>query len=183
MATYFKNRYRNESTRLQNWDYRWEGAYFITFCTKNRKQYFGEVIDGKMNLSSIGVIADIFWHEIKNHSKNVRLGSFVVMPDHIHGILIIEKDESSSGQGMLFGQGIPCPNRFQNIGKNSISSLVGSYKAAVTKHARRLGFEFEWQRLFYDHVIRDERAFINISNYIENNPKKWWEEKNENLKG
>ena len=94
MATYFKNRYRNESTRLQNWDYRWEGAYFITFCTKNRKQYFGEVIDGKMNLSSIGVIADIFWHEIKNHSKNIRLGSFVVMPDHIHGVLIIEKDKS-----------------------------------------------------------------------------------------
>lgn len=173
MATYFKNRYRNESTQLQNWDYRWEGAYFITFCTKDRKHYFGEIIDGKMNLSSIGVIADIFWHEIKNHSKNVRLGSFVVMPDHIHGIIIIDKNESS-------GQDMSCPNtidRFQNIGKNSISSLVGSYKAAVTKHARRLGFEFEWQRLFYDHVIRDERAFINISNYIENNPKKWWEEK------
>ncbi len=161
MATYFKNRYRNETIRLQNWDYRWEGAYFITFCTKDRKRYFGEIIDGEMKLSSLGVIADIFWHEIKNHSKNVRLGAFVVMPDHVHGILIIDKNESpSSGQGMQSGQGMPCPNgpgasRFQNIGKNSISSLVGSYKAAVTKHARRLGFEFQWQSSFYEHIIRD----------------------------
>ncbi len=68
---------------------------------------------------------------------------------------------------------LPIPNRFQNPGKNSISTIVGSYKSAVSKHAYRLGFEFEWQTRFHDRIIRDEQAFLNISNYIINNPKKW----------
>ncbi|MDB0011297.1 transposase [Crocinitomicaceae bacterium] len=181
MATYFKNKYRNESIRLQNWDYRWDGAYFITFCTKNRVDYFGEIQDGKMQLSQIGVIADICWNEIKNHSKNVTLGAFVVMPNHIHGVVIlnngyIKEDEQElsiiESTPKTIGQ-----KRYQNIGKNSISSIIGSYKSAVTKHARRLGFEFEWQRLFYEHIIRDEKSFYHISNYIENNVKKWEEDR------
>ena len=64
MATYFQNKFRNETIRLQNWDYRWDGSYFITICTKNREHFFGEIINGKMNLSNIGVLADIFWYEI-----------------------------------------------------------------------------------------------------------------------
>lgn len=79
----FQNKYRIHSFRLQNWDYSWDGIYFITICTKGRKHYFGEIVDGKMNLSKIGIIADILWHEIKNHAKNVELGEFVVMPNHI----------------------------------------------------------------------------------------------------
>jgi len=89
MATYFQNKFRNETTRLPNWDYRWDGSYFITICTKNCEYYFGEISNGKMNLSNIGVLADIFWHEIKNHSKNIKLDAFVVMPNHIHAILIL----------------------------------------------------------------------------------------------
>lgn len=86
MTTYFKSKYRNESIRLQNWDYRWNGSYFITICTANREHYFGEIINSKMNLSNIGVLADIFWHELKNHSKNVKLDSFVIMPNNPHPI-------------------------------------------------------------------------------------------------
>ena len=67
--------------------------------------------------------------------------------------------------------------RFQNIGKNSVSSIIGSYKSAVTKHANRLGFEFHWQTRFHDHIIRDDKSFQKITDYITNNPANWQEDK------
>ncbi len=87
--TLFKNKYRIESARLQTWDYASEGSYFITICTKDRNHYFGEIVDAEMQLSPAGILADVFWHEIKNHANNIELGEFVVMPNHIHGILIL----------------------------------------------------------------------------------------------
>ncbi|RKY77491.1 transposase, partial [candidate division KSB1 bacterium] len=92
----FKGKYRIPSTRLQNWDYRWNGYYFVTICTENKEEYFGEIKNGKMHLSPIGIIADVLWHEIKNHAKNVELGEFVVMPNHIHGIIILNNDNNIS---------------------------------------------------------------------------------------
>ena len=80
---------RIPSTRLQNRNYGWNGAYFITISTKNRIHYLGKVVNGKMQLSHIGIVADILWYEIKNHAERVELGEFVVMPNHIHGILIL----------------------------------------------------------------------------------------------
>lgn len=85
----YQNKYRISSARLQSWDYANEGAYFITICTHNRLHYFGEVKNGKMVLSRIGVIANLMWHEIKNHAINIELGDFIVMPNHVHGILIL----------------------------------------------------------------------------------------------
>ncbi len=85
----FKGKYRIPSTRLQNWNYGWNGAYFITICTKNRIHYFGKVVNGRMQFSHIGIVADILWYEIKNHADHIELGEFVVMPNHIHGILIL----------------------------------------------------------------------------------------------
>jgi len=184
--------------RLKNWDYRWEGSYFITICTKDKKHYFGKIINKEIKISKIGVIADILWYEIKNRAKNVELGAFVVMPNPIHGLLTVHGDgsgvdntdgdtasglisypdahilsEDRTGHAQLsVGQ-----RRFQNIGKNSISSIVGGYKSAVTKHAHRLGFEFAWQTRFYDRIVRDERAYHTISEYIVNNPKKWGEDR------
>lgn len=176
----------------KNWDYRWAGAYFITICTQNREHYFGEMANGKMQLSNIGVIADVLWHQIPQHHQNVELGAFVVMPNHVHGILIINdhadnviSDNVETGHSLsLRSNQPPQPeqktigqNRFQNIGKNSISSMIGSYKSAVTKHARRLGFDFQWQSRFHDHIIRDDQSFQRISNYIINNPANWQEDK------
>ena len=189
--TLFKNKYRIESARLQTWDYASEGSYFITICTKDRKHYFGEIVNGKMHLSGAGILADVFWHEIKNHVRNIELGEFVVMPNHIHGILILHNiDEPVEARHAFPLSPIappsiappsiaPQPNsspkknigqtRFQNPGKNSISSIIGGYKSAVTKHCNRLGFENGWQSLFHDHIIRDERAFENIHSYISKN--------------
>ena len=85
-----KNR---KSPRWKKWDYSTPGIYFITICTKNREQYFGEVRQGKMILSQIGIIADLLWYEIKNHHKNVELDEYVIMPDHIHGIIVINRSD------------------------------------------------------------------------------------------
>jgi putative transposase len=171
----FQNKYRISPARLQTWDYASEGSYFITICTKERIHFFGEIENQKMNLSQVGVIADLMWYEIKNHTKNVELGEFIVMPNHIHGILILNDTHVSQQQqptNQTIGQ-----QRFQNQGNNTISSIIGSYKSAVTKHAHRLGFEFAWQPSFHDHIIRDTPSFENIQNYIANNPMKWENDK------
>ncbi len=172
MTTNNQSNYKNIPIRLQNWDYRWDASYFVTICTAGRTHYFGEICDRKMNLSTIGALADVFWHEIKNHAKNVKLGPFVVMPNHIHGIIMIDGNYIPEDDNKITGS-----KRFQNIGKNSLSSIIGSYKSAVTKHARRLGYQFEWQTRFYEHIIRDEQSFIRISDYIEQNVSKWSEDR------
>jgi REP element-mobilizing transposase RayT len=93
MSDAFKNKYRVSSTRLQDWDYRTNAVYFITICTKNKAHYFGEINNGIMQLSHIGVLADVFWHEIKNHSDHVILDAYTVMPNHVHGIIILDNNE------------------------------------------------------------------------------------------
>ncbi|GIV42929.1 MAG: hypothetical protein KatS3mg035_0052 [Bacteroidia bacterium] len=189
----FQNKYRIPSTRLQNWDYRWAGAYFITICTHNRKHYFGEIHNGKMELSHIGIIADILWYEIPYHAQNVELGAFVVMPNHVHGIIIITNDNDNNNTvpvvvETLHATSLPPLREPSSEPKNeqmskispkphSISTIVRSYKSAVTKHARRLGFEFQWQSRFYDHIIRNDEAFQKITRYINNNPINWKEDK------
>ncbi len=200
----FRNKYRQESARLQTWNYGWEAAYFITICTKDRRFYFGNVVDGGMELSPAGIIANVLWHEIKNHTKNVEMGEFVVMPNHIHGIIILDGNGSVDPVnpinsvdpvdpvGTRHALSLPrsgqspdhCPTekkigqqRFQNQGKNTISSIVGSYKSAVTKYCNRLDPDFAWQTRFHDHIIRNGKSFDRISEYIRNNPRNWKEDR------
>ena len=197
----FQNKYRTSSIRAQWWDYGWNGAYFITICTHDRQHYFGEIQKDKMVLSQVGIIADILWHQIPIHHKNVELGDFVVMPNHIHGILIIDKQSDSididnvetgrietghveTGHALSLQSSPPLPSlpkpgsqRFQNIGKNTISSIVGSYKSALTKHANRLGYPHQWQKLFYDNIIRNNNDYQRISDYIVSNPENWAKDK------
>ena len=90
MPLKFQNKYRIKSIRLKNWDYRNNGAYFITICTQNRRHFFGEIIDKKMELNEIGLLANNFWAEIPNHFSFVELGNFQIMPNHMHGILIVD---------------------------------------------------------------------------------------------
>jgi putative transposase len=91
----FQNKYRVPTTRLKNWDYGKNGAYFITICTGNREHFFGEIVTvdnaNKMELNEIGKLADKFWAEIPKHFPFVELGNYIVMPNHVHGILIIDK--------------------------------------------------------------------------------------------
>jgi REP element-mobilizing transposase RayT len=200
----FNNKYRIPSARAQWWDYRRAGAYFITICTQNRVHYFGEIENGQMRLSGMGVIADVLWHEIPHHSPLVKLGAFVVMPNPIHGILVLTEpapvvddgggdvdrdvasrrdvacNVSTTTTGAATTPPTTAKNEFMsNISpkSNSISAIVRSYKSAVTKHAHRLGFDFAWQTRFHDHIIRNDESFENISHYIINNPANWQEDK------
>ncbi|MCB0640265.1 MAG: hypothetical protein KDC44_01435 [Phaeodactylibacter sp.] len=168
MANYHK--FRRSSIRLQQWDYGWAAAYFVTICTKDRRHYFGYIADQRMHLSNAGVVAELLWHEIKNHAKDVSLGPFVVMPNHVHGIIILQEDHPISTQNH---HASPGQQRYQNPGKNTLSSMIGGYKSAVSRHCNRLGINFAWQRGFYERIIRDKRAFLQISQYILNNPANW----------
>jgi putative transposase len=96
MQNKFKNKYRIPSTRLQTWDYSNNGAYFITICTQNREHFFGNIQNGIMQLSETGKLAEQYWIEIPNHFSFIELGNFVVMPNHVHGILIINKIDGLS---------------------------------------------------------------------------------------
>ena len=90
----YQNKYRIPSARAPFWDYGWNAAYFVTICTHNRMHWFGEIVNGEMILSDIGKIAQQCWLEIPQHFPFVKLDAFVVMPNHIHGILIIDKPET-----------------------------------------------------------------------------------------
>ncbi|WCM42537.1 transposase [Flavobacterium sp. CBA20B-1] len=174
----YQNKYRIPSARATWWNYGWAGAYFITICTKGRKHYFGHIENKKMTLSHCGLLADVFWHEIKNHTTNIELGAFVVMPNHIHGILILNGDNNLviDNDSAIDPQS-ESQKRFRNPGKNTASSIIGGYKSAVTKHANRLGLEFGWQTRFHDHIIRNDAEYQRINDYIENNPKNWNDDK------
>jgi len=113
----YQNKYRIPSAQLQNWNYRSAGAYFITTNTRNGEYYFGNVVDAKMQLSNIGVIADILWYEIINPTKNVELGECMVMPNHIHGILILNGNGYGYGCGYGGIQKYQKPTNGKNITK------------------------------------------------------------------
>jgi putative transposase len=152
MQNKFKNKYRISSARLQTWDYSNDGAYFITICTHNRHHFFGQIQNQEMQLSEIGKLAEQYWLEIPNHFPMVELGNFVVMPNHVHGILIIDKKNDLSFPNSvetrqclvstINSNSIIGSSRFQNQGKNTISSIVGSYKSIVTKMARQINPNF-----------------------------------------
>ncbi|MBN1499212.1 MAG: transposase [Spirochaetes bacterium] len=181
--TLYKNRYRIESARLKGWDYSSEGYYFITICTKNRIPFFGRIKNKKMILNDIGKIAEKYWMEIPDHFQFIKLDSFIIMPDHIHGIIIIN---NSMGRDKV----LPCLyhnndqihnnikmkqlSRYQNPGKGSISTIIGSYKSICTRmiNQKNKNLNFTWLSRFHDRIIRNENELIRKRKYIENNPEK-----------
>lgn len=183
----FKNKYRIPSARLPEWEYNKKAAYFITICTKNREHFFGEIIEDEMQLSELGVITKQYWLEIPFHFPFIKLGEFVVMPNHIHGILIVTKKVTTKTSGNL-----PTENQIisdcdldllkKNMSvispkKGSISTIIRSFKSAVTKDATSLQQYFAWQPRFHDHIIRSSKTHVLIQQYIRNNPKNWKEDK------
>lgn len=195
----YRNKYRIPSTRLQKWDYGWNAIYFVTICTWHREHYFGEINNGAMCLSPIGTIANVLWHELKNHFNHIELDAFVVMPNHIHGIIAINNnvnngDNIATTHDMVATHAVEATHalplqsqpqsaktigqrRFQHQGSGTLSSIVGSYKSAVSRHAHRLGYDFAWQSRFYDRIIRNNYALTRVQTYIANNPLNWKEDK------
>ncbi|XWN36943.1 MAG: transposase [Balneola sp.] len=187
MSEGFKNKYRNETTRLKSWNYGWNGSYFITICAKNRERYFGEIETGEMYLSEIGKIANQCWVEIPDHYPFVKLGEFVIMPNHVHGIIIIDKKDdgrfSKSNVGTQDFASLHASNIKQaslnKFGPQSqnLASIIRGFKIGVTKQARKSRTDFQWQARYYDHIIRDQESFNDISEYIKMNPENWKKDK------
>ncbi|PJF34117.1 MAG: transposase [Phototrophicales bacterium] len=174
--TRFKDKYRIETTRLPGWNYASAGWYFVTICTRDQQPFFGHIENGDMYLSPIGEIAAQFWQEIPRHTVgHVSLDVFVVMPNHVHGIVVIQDTPVET---------LHCNVSTDNVDKNlmstispqagSLGAIIRSYKSAVTRWCRQNGYaEFGWQSRFYDHVIRNENALHNIRQYISENPSRW----------
>ena len=170
MSGLFKNKYRIASARLQSSDYGSEGMYFVTICTRDRKHYFGNVRNGEIQLSEIGEIAWNEWNKSPGlrPDMNLELGDFVVMTNHMHGILIIGSNKFNDAT-------IYPKNQFGPQRKN-LASVIRGYKSAVTTYARKNNIPFDWQSRFHDHIIRSMDEYRRISKYIVDNPRKWNED-------
>lgn len=180
MTKKFKNIFRINSTRLHNWDYCREGAYFITICTQNREKYFGKIINGEMKLSEIGEIVKTEW--IKTFEMrvdmNIQMGEYVIMPNHFHAIIIIGNNEFNIRRDAMHCVSIQNidNNEFKNnFGPQSknLASIIRGFKMGVTTYARKIHVDFAWQPRFYDHIIRNNESFNQIQTYISENPMKW----------
>lgn len=173
MCAFRRKRFSDKSMRLQGYDYCRNGKYFITICTKNKIPYFGNIDDGKINLSEPGKIIDKFWNEIPNHFPFVILDEYIIMPDHIHGILIIQHSENNdAGTPKL---SVPASaNRGNQYWKpNSIGSIINQFKRICTITIKTNGYEFAWQPRYHDRIIQTETQLNIIRRYIIMNPLKW----------
>lgn len=133
----------------------------MTICTYNREELLGHIEDSHMILSGIGEVVRNRWLEIPNHFSNIKLDEYVIMPNHIHGIIIIDNP---------VGDGHARPVKKSN----NLSVIIGSFKSAVTKQINQLkNVSFRWQRCFYDHIIRTDKSLNNLREYMINNPVKW----------
>ena len=203
MSEKFRNKYRVPSARLQNWDYGSNGAYFITICTKEMQHFFGEVAEKKMILNSAGVLAEEYWIEVLKQFPYVELGNFQVMPNHMHGILIIDKsvvanvetqfiashsDESIKDNDDIddtrLSASVPEKDGIGGFaGENNpmladnISRIIRWYKGRCTFEMRKIKPNFEWHPRFHDHIIRNSESFERIQTYIEENPARWNKDK------
>lgn len=150
--------------RLKDYDYSQAGYYFITICSKDRLRLFGEIVGADdpvclqpvMKENEIGKIAYECWNKINDIYDNVRTDAFCLMPNHIHGIIVISED----------GQGRP-----------PLPKIIQGYKSVTTRMCFKYNIETIWQRNYYDHIIRNEQEYQEIWQYIESNPLKWEEDK------
>lgn len=167
------NLHHRQSIRLADYDYSAEGGYFITIVTQGRACLFGEVIDGIIRLYDYGKIVYEEWFRTAKLRPNVELfeDEFVVMPNHIHGIIWI-KDVTGRGAARC----APTGGQYGSMKPNSLPTIVRAFKSAVTNRINKMrslpGLPI-WQRNYYEHVIYSERDYFNIANYIYSNPLNW----------
>ncbi|MFB2878561.1 transposase [Floridanema aerugineum] len=194
----FKDKYKSESIRLKDYNYSNNGWYFVTICTYQKLCFLGEAIGNQIQLTAIGKIAEEFWLNIPSHFKYTYLDAYVIMPNHIHGIIIIDHPEcrdaaecrdvacnvstktttapTPTNQRKTADDNYGISQAMSEISPKagSLSVIMRSYKSAVSRWCHINGYEsFAWQPRFYDHVIRNSSALDRIRKYIINNPAKW----------
>lgn len=160
-----------KNLRIPDFDYSQPGAYYVTIVTQDRKTLFGQIVDEEMVLNNIGKMVEAVWIAIPGHFPSVELGVFVVMPNHLHGIISIMVGARHA---------VPQePSPMEKFGKpvsGSLSTIIRSFKSATTKAFHDLYGNLEdrlWQQGYYDHVIRNEREYEAIYDYIIANPINW----------
>lgn len=169
---------KRKSLRIKGYDYSKNGLYFVTICCQDMECLFGEVKEGEMVFNEEGVFANKCWEEIPEHFPNVKLHEYIIMPNHVHGIIEIVEEKAQGEQNIA-----PVKEKqFHEFGKiipRSVGSIVRGFKIGVTKHLRQnYSNEFPksrkiWQRNFHDRIIHTNSAYVNIVNYIRDNPKNW----------
>jgi len=180
----FQNKYRIKTARYEGHDYSQNGYYFVTICVKDKQEYFGEVVNGEMKLSEVGKSVNEEWAKTEKIRKNVKLDKFVVMLNHLHGIVIIEDSRDALNASPKIGRRTQCVSTDENCKNkfgpqtNNLASIIRGFKSASTKIIRNTLPYFQWQSRFYDRVIRNETELGKIQEYIERNPKFWDEDKN-----
>jgi putative transposase len=182
MCSLFRNRFRNNSLRYAGRDYSLPGKYFVTIHTTGRKEWFGNVIIGKMYLSEIGHIEAHMWYEIPVHFPFIGLDAFVVMPNHIHRIIVINRFIGTTIVGALHATPLPQDDA-THVSNETMSSIspksgslpvvVRSYKSAVTKNVHKSDNHFSWQPRFYDTIICSSGQLKRIRKYMLDNPQNW----------
>lgn len=187
------NIHHRKSIRLRNYDYSRNGAYFVTICTYKRLELFGNVEDGQMRLNDVGSLVEEFWKKLPEKFEGIFLDEYCVMPNHFHGILIIDRFlKSKKSMHYKSGRDKSCPY----MGNATLGEIIRYFKGRTTYEIRcsRRGDiydaqkeiemftpMFAWQRNYYEHVIRDDSDINKIRYYISNNPSNWEVDEN-NLK-
>ncbi len=190
--------HHRRSIRLKGYDYSQAGLYFITICCEDRECRFGKIENDEMILNDAGKIADECWLDIPKHFPNAILHEYIVMPNHVHGIIELSENNIANvgaenflplQNNTIHTVGVenfqPLPqhnepprNEFQKMIPRSIGSIVKGFKIGVTKWFRNnTEIEKVWQRNYHEHIIRNEQSYQTISEYIINNPSKWKDDK------
>lgn len=210
--TYNPDIHQRKSIRLKNYDYSKEGLYFITICTENKEKLFGEIVNNNITLNNAGQMIEKIWFEIPKFYKGFKLHEFIVMPNHIHGIIeIIEKvgDDSHISPIIINNNSHISPDstasltgkiqRTHNVSNQqgeyrdsplprkqiSISELIQRFKILTTNNYIKMVKNNElpsfnkrvWQRNYYENIIKNEKRYLQVIEYIKNNPLKWEEDK------
>ncbi len=179
--------HHRRTIRLINYDYRQNGAYFVTVCSWNKECLFGDIVDGKMRLNEFGQIVEKEWLHTPIVRPYVELDEFVIMPNHFHGIIVLSDNVGATrrvaqkrANGHLPGRGrfteSPLQERIAGAPSGSIGAIIGQFKSIITKcvnQIRNTPGAPVWQRNYYEHIIRNENELSEISEYIFNNPLKW----------
>ena len=165
--------------RLKGYNYSNAGYYFITAVTGNRMPFFGAVFSGEMIVTSPGFIAEEELEKTGELRESVFIDEFIIMPDHVHFILIVSQLQDCSPNCGCVACYAPTENGFfSEISPRpkTVSAIVRSYKSAVTNRCREAGIpDFSWQRGFHDRIIRDQNELDAIRKYIRQNPERWWQ--------
>ena len=158
------------SIRLKGYDYAQEGAYFVTVCTRQQQCLFGSIRDGRMRLNDAGRAVRDCWNDLPRHYPHVKMDAMVVMPNHVHGIVVLL---DAVGAGLK-----PAPTTRQGK-RHALPEIVRGFKTFASRRVNQLrgtpGIPI-WQRNYYEHVVRDDEDLDRIRTYIANNPARWDED-------